>query len=472
MNAKDIKFSQRVGHPQGKSHKRIVSILIATLILICAIAMPSILSRGGSVRPVEPMHAYPDFPADAVPRLVSCRQLSALSGFQSPKPVVSADQNGNVVVLAHGFVNSPLGSDILLWRSSDRGVTWDLPRNLTNLAKSGKIEFDPWLESDRRESYYSVYASRADGSIVFCSSHDGGKVWAEGRRLLWRHADRPVLGISPDGMRLVIAASMAELAADASTDVLDPKAADFAQKLRERYRVSAGIFVSEDQGNHWKRTPSPFGDNRQAIPFAATIDSTGLIAATWILEGEGSSSAVSVSSDGGNTWHETLLVQSLQKDRNHPFNGERFPVIAGNSVSGLHVACVNPEMRSLQYHNSKDGRNWSRPVSLSSRSAEEIRMAAIDAIGPFAHVMWMERVGVTWHVWLRSSRDFGKTWSEPLCLSASIQFSDDTTASGFAIYGDDDQSSLRDDGQGRIHAVWCITGGRVLHCIVEMGDAR
>ena len=94
-------------------------------------------------------------------------------------------------------------------------------------------------------------------------------------------------------------------------------------------------------------------------------------------------------------------------------------------------------------------------------------MAAIDACGPMVHVTWMERIGTNWHAYYRGSRDYAETWSSACCLSQTIVLSDSTIENGFQIVSDDDQSSVRDDGTGRVHAVWSIRRGGVVHAIVD-----
>lgn len=61
----------------------------------------------------------PSVPEDRLPTLVRSVQLPSLTGFSAAKPVVAADPKGNVLVVAHGLTRSPLGSDMLLWRSDD-----------------------------------------------------------------------------------------------------------------------------------------------------------------------------------------------------------------------------------------------------------------------------------------------------------------------------------------------------------------
>ena len=94
-------------------------------------------------------------------------------------------------------------------------------------------------------------------------------------------------------------------------------------------------------------------------------------------------------------------------------------------------------------------------------------MAAIDAAGPMVHVTWVERIGNTWHAYYRGSRDFGASWSAPCCLSRKLVLPDSSVQTGFKLWASDDQTSVTDDGLGRIHALWCIAGGGVIHATLE-----
>ena len=201
--------------------------------------------------------------------------------------------------------------------------------------------------------------------------------------------------------------------------------------------------------------------------FLDLIDDNGAIAASWIVEGNGSRSVVTVTENSGKTWTTTTLVESLQPERPHTFNGERFPVLSRNGRSGLHAAYVTAGATALMIRHTPDGKVWNEARKFSSEAADEVRMAAIDACGPMVHVTWMERVGTNWHVYYRGSRDYGETWSSPLCLSKTITLSDTTIANGFQITSDDDQSSVTDDGTGRVHAVWTMNGGDVVHAIID-----
>jgi hypothetical protein len=444
-------------------------LLLSILLILGAGAVVSIGTRpkpwAGSIPPVPPSYRVPD--QNARPALVQAVQLRPLNGFGSPKPVMAADAKGNVVVVAHAVREGPLGIDIVVWRSIDRGIKWERPENVTRMAPQGEVNFDPWLETDGRGHYYTVHGLRSDGHPLIRRSKDAAKTWSDPLPIPWKHCDRPVLGVSPNGRQLVVAGSMSEHATDAPNESLGRKDPDFAAKLRSRFRFYAGVFVSDDFGDSWSKLTPPFGEDKHAIPFAVVIDNQGRIAGSWIVEGDGSSSAISVCKNGGRIWDNTTLVSSLQPDRPHPFNGSRFPVLALDGSTILHVAYVTSGARGLMIRRSRDWKVWEDPKSLSSPTAEEVRMAAIDACGPMVHVMWMERIGHMWQSYYRGSLDHGVTWSAPCCLSESFVRLDSSISNGFQIYGDDDQSSLRDDGLGRIHAVWCVRGGNVVHAIIE-----
>lgn len=421
----------------------------------------------------SPLPAYPTLNSGAAPVLIRTSKLPPLTGYSSPKPVLAADPAGNIVVSAHGIIDHPLGMDILTWRSDNRGDSWKSPEKLTNQAASGAIHFDPWLETDKRGHYYVVYASRSDGRALVRRSKDAGVSWSTPFPIPWKSADRPVLGISPNGQRLVVAASMAESGASAVADSLtsdnsDPNArlAEIREKLQASIKYYAGIFVSNDYGSTWKKWPGPFA-NEHAIPFSVVVDDRDRIAVSWIVGGTGSRSVVSISDNQGQSWSEQVLVQPLQPDRVHEFNGQRFPVLTSQDGSGLHVAYVDTGATQLKVRLNPNGKTWSDPITLSPKSAEEVRMAAIDACGPMVHVTWMERSGNKWNSYYRGSHDRGETWSRIVCLSESINNSDADVTSGFQIAGDDDQSSVRDDGRGRIHAVWYTREGNVMHAVIE-----
>ena len=442
--------------------------LLLPIVLILGVA--TVMWRGarprpwaGSLPPIAP-YRVPD--QNEQPALVQAAELPPLDGFESPKPVVSADGQGNVVVVAYAVQEKLLAIDIVAWRSIDRGKTWEQPENITRMAAQGEVNFDPWLDTDGRGHYYIVHGLRSDGHPLIRRSKDAGKTWSDPLPIPWKHCDRPVLGVSPNGKQLVVAAAMSEPVANAPK-TLDGNDPDLAAKVRASILHSSGVFLSGDHGNSWERMPDPFGHDQHAIPFSVVIDDRDRVAASWIIEGNGSWSAVSVSQDRGRTWSITTLVDSLQPDRPHPFNGERYPVLDIDGSNELHVAYVTSGATGLMVQRSRNWKSWENSVSLSNKAAEEVRLAAIDACGPMVHVMWMERIGKTWQAYYRGSSNHGVAWSAPCCLSESFVLLDSSVSNGFQIYGDDDQSSLRDDGLGRIHAVWCVKGGNVVHAIIE-----
>ncbi len=439
--------------------------VIGLLATVTALLTVGFLYRPTHWSDVTTAPPTPTVPHDAQPVHVHTIQLPPLPGFRSPKPVVAADPTGNVAVVAYGIPNDS-GSDILAWHSCDRGSSWAMPANLTGQASAGEVSFDPWLVTDRRGRFYCIHSRTSDGRPRLWRSRDGGLTWSETPPIESGWCDRPVVAISSDGRRIAVAVSLSEKTDQFPMGPLNGDDPDLRAKMEAATRQSGGIFLSEDYGNSWKQLASPF-DDEHAIPFAAALDDSGRIAATWIVAGDGSRSVITVSDRQGQRWVETPLVKAVQADREHPFNGERFPVLALDGRSSLHVAYVSAGATALMMRQSCDWRTWNDARPLSSDSAEEVRMAALNACGGMVHVTWMERVGASWHTYYCGSRDYGVTWSDAQCLSAEVSLPDGTTAKGFQINSDDDQSSVFDDGTGRAHAVWGMRGGRVAHAIVE-----
>lgn len=215
------------------------------------------------------------------------------------------------------------------------------------------LYFDPWIETDRRGHAYLVYGRFRAGPMQFQRSRDGGVQWSKPQAISHASADRPVLGISPDGRIPAIAAAMSEKTADFPSGVLNGEDPQLAETLRKGIRHSGGAFLSDSFGTDWKQLNSPLPD-AHAIPFSIVVNNTGQIAAGWIVEGGGSNSIVTISRNGGGTWEQTVLVDPLQPDRNHAFNGERFPVPALDGEGALHVADVDRWAGELRVRTSAD----------------------------------------------------------------------------------------------------------------------
>lgn len=441
--------------------------LLASAAVVCGIWFFYQPSRWTDVTLTKPM---PSVEPDAQPRLIRTIRLPPFLQLKSPKPVVAADPAGNVMVVAHGLQDDPLGSDVIVWRSEDRGETWGAANNLTQKAQVGETYFDPWLETDRRGRFYMVYGHRSDGRPLVRRSQDSGVTWSAELPIPWGQCDRPVMAVSPSGRTLAIAGSLSEKTASYPSEPLDSNDPNFAKKLQAAFHHYGGIFISRNYGQSWEKLPGPF-DGAHAIPFSVIVDDESRISAGWIVEGSGSQSVVTVTEDLGRTWTTMTLVESLQPDRPHPFNGARFPVLAMDGRSDLHVAYITSGATALMTRRSRpDWKNWDAPQLLSSENAQEVRMPAIDACGPMVHVTWMERSGVSdiWQAYYRGSNDYGKTWSSACRLSQRVDPLDLAVVNNsFQLFGDDDQSSVRDDGTGRAHAVWSIRGGSVMHAMID-----
>lgn len=418
---------------------------------------------------------YPHVDPRAQPDIVTVSQLMQRDGILSPKPVVAADPMGNVVVVAHGISpDPPMGSDIVAWNSHDHGVVWSSWTNLTNRSESDTIYFDPWIETDRRGHFYIIYSQTiADGCPAIRRSKDGGRTWSNEITLPWTFCDRPVLGISPNGRDLIVAGNMSEKTDEFPTTPV-PGGTGFKEEWVHNY---GGLFLSNDFGETWEKLNGPY-DDLNVVPFAVVVDDDARrIAASWIVAGHGSHnldtwsrtsrSTATVSEERGVSWTETVLVESLQPDREHPFNGERFPVIAMDGQRHFHVAYVDDMASQLKHRKSVDGKTWNEARNLSQDDAEEVRMPAVDTCGSMVHITWLERTGEMWHSYYCGSGDYGENWTSPLCLSKSMTMSDKKYVEGFKLESDDDQSSVRDDGTGRVHAVWSIRGGRVIHAAID-----
>ncbi len=473
------------------SRIRCVGLIAAGIIAVAAFALFA-WHGGNSEWAVKDLFEPPPSPtptSDASPRLDSVKPLA--STRRSIKPVVAADHHGQVVVIAQDYdlpqgpYDPPRDMSIIQWSSRDGGVSWEAPFKIPLLSKE-EIFADPWLATDRRGRFYSIVICCDESKPIpevlnaFYRSCDRGHTWSP-RILVTPSGDRPVLAVSANG-KLLVAASMAgEKRQGASTEMLHPNDPNYKDKLKARFRHFSAILVSDDRGSHWKLLPGPLGDTH-AICFSVVVEDDGRIAGGWVAStsdlggkgvGGGSRSVVCSTLDHGQTWTETVLVSGLQPDRPHPFNGERFPVLAVDGNRNVYAAFVSALGRGLFVRTSKDWVNWDSPTQLSSDQAAEVRMPAIAAWGPMVHVSWMERRDASWQMYYRGSKDHGRSWSERLLVSVPNASSTLIDNKGFQITGDDDQTSVADDGLGNAHIVWCVsprngnTSGTAWHAIVR-----
>lgn len=419
----------------------------------------------------EPLPPPPEPPLGSRPTLRSADMLAG--DYGCAKPTVAADRDGRVLIVA--MDGSAGGWRLVRWRSDDGGRRWAGPTALQAWPGGADVIFDPWLQTDHRGRFYLVRAAtdmrtRAESPAVFGRSLDGGVTWDTPSRVA-ELGDRPVLAVSPGGRLLVMAAAL-----------MDPPTVPRAGAARSRdeaeaalaaVRFRAGVLRSVDRGRTWGAVTDPPG-MRHAIPFGVACDDDGRAAVGWVDSdgrGENSRSVVTTTADGGGSWHATELAGRLQPDRNHPFNGGRFPVLALGGDGGLNVAFVAAGGTGLWFRSSRSWRTWESAVRLSAAGADEVRFPAIAAGGRVVHVTWMERRGERYRVWYRGSADLGATWSDPLLLSRPPSAAGGDPADGFEVVSDD-QPGLADDGAGAAHAVWVARGSRhgggdVWHAVVK-----
>ena len=125
---------------------------------------------------------------------------------------------------------------------------------------------------------------------------------------------------------------------------------------------------------------------------------------------------------------------------------------------------------------SHDWKHWDQPLQLSDDSADEARLPAIASWDQMVHATWMERRNELWHVYYRGSKNCGRTFSDAIRLSVSSPRSTLITKDGFRLTGEDDQTSITDDGMGNAHAVWSVRRegddfiGTVWHAVVSWTD--
>ncbi len=394
----------------------------------------------------------------AFPVVRSSAPLSGAGVSIFAKPVVAADRDRRVVITAMN--RTPNGMILLRWRSTDGGRTWAEPAAFESVPTGCDFLGDPWLVTDHRDRYHLVHLStsmeaRNTCPCVYRRSSDGGKTWPLVTRVA-EEIDRPVLAVSPNGQRLAIICMMHDLSAPPLTSA-DLKNAAFTTVAMNRV-MTQGVFDSDNRGKTWKRRPAPPG-LRHSVPFTTVIDDAGRIAAAWLAnDGKGSQSVIGSTADRGKTWSVTALVEALQPDRKHPFNGGRFPVVALDGPGRLQVVYVGAGGTALWARTSHDWTTWSTAIRLSAEGVEEVRNPAISAAGDVVHAIWMERSGERYQMRYRASKDGGTNWSETLTLSRSHPASSLVTGHGFAIGSDDDQSAVADDRAGTAHIVWAVGG--------------
>jgi photosystem II stability/assembly factor-like uncharacterized protein len=365
-------------------------------------------------------------------------------GFE---PVVAVDGAGQIVVAAID------GHGIFIWTSADSGKTFGPPRPALRAEEKFRHQADPCIQAVGTGRFLlTLMATRPSvgpGNFAYLlRSDDGGRTWKSRQKISADKfdVDRPIFAVSPNGRR---AAAVFSGGGPSPLQVL----------------------FSTDGAATWTVAPTPLVRPKTgANPYAIVIDDTGrtIVSYSYIerkhmmyrLE-------LGTTEDGGKTWQRHDLGRLADKDDSRPQEESAAvqmwataAALARDGAGTVHALSAQRadkgEQVDVWYRQSKDGKEWSKPVELSRSRAEVKAYPALAAAGTRVHAIWIESAEGWCQVWYRGSADGGKTWSDRVAVSRPGQATKLMTENGFRSYSGH-YMGIAEDGRGTAHVVWAVS---------------
>lgn len=335
------------------------------------------------------------------------------NGLGNPNvPAVAADSAGNIYAVWDSYL--PSNQDIFISKSTDGGVTWSFPFDVSN--NSGN-SYHSTIFIDAGNNVHLVWADETPGNveIFYSKSTDGGVTWS----------------------------AAANVSNSAGTSYVPAIAVDSSNNVHvvwfDDMLGNFDIFYSNstDGGTTW----SPAVDVSNTGDFSGgpriAIDSNRSLHVVWLDATPGNYEIFySKSTDGGTTWSAAVNLSNNSVD-------SQISKIAVDSGDNLHVVWGDnfPDNAEIVYSKSVDGgATWSPAVNISNTSSgSDSPSMAINSSGGI-HVVWHDYIGGNDETFYSGSSDGGTTWSPVINVSNN--------------YGPSYNPAVAVDSGGNVHAVW------------------
>jgi len=276
--------------------------------------------------------------------------------------------------------------------STDRGVTWSVP---VNLSAAGEDASGPQLAVAPNNTFTAIW-DRFDGSnniVQTSSSADGGATWST-------PVDISVAG-QPAQMAQISAASDNSLTA--------------VWRRSNGSRTVIQSSSSLDGGATWS-TPVDLSDaTRNATTPQIAIAGDGTRTVVWQRTTGGDQFIRSSSStDGGTTWSVPVDLSAAGQDSDTP----QVFAAPDNSLTAVWERSDGSNIIVQASSSSDGGVTWSSPVDLSAAGGDAEQVQLTITPGGLRTAFWQRDNGSNRIIQSSSSADNGATWSAPLDVSA------------------------------------------------------
>ena len=321
------------------------------------------------------------------------------SGASASDPKIAASADG-LHLAAVWISQAEVAGIAQAARSSDGGVTWSTPVDLSEIGWSVS---DPQISASSDGSRLVAVWFREEGfgsgSVQAVSSIDGGATWTGPAHL------------SDTG--LVIPCPEVRVSADGF------HVAAVWYRQMGLYAV-VQVSTSNDSGATWSGPVTLSGVHAIVPQIAVSGDGSRLVVIWVVSDDTGARVQVATSSDGGATWTLPADLSAVT-----PY-GMGDPRVAA-SDDGLDVAVVwqrwngtNAIVQAVSSNNG--GASWSTPLDLSTAGGDAgAPQLATSTDGGRLAAVWQRFDGVNWRVQAATSSTAGATWGSAVDLSPAGQ---------------------------------------------------
>jgi hypothetical protein len=277
-------------------------------------------------------------------------------------PVVGVDDAGNLN--AAWWDTSHTNREIFFSRSTDEGVTWSQPEDLTH--NSGRSD-EPAMAVGGSGTIYLVWEDKTPGNwdILFTRSRNGGASWS------------PLKNISKNPAH----SSWPAIAVDGSGHI-NVAWNDYTTGSRRVF-----FSRSSDGGTTWSSAVNVYNQTGLSGYPAIAVDGDGYILLAWIFSTPSERRIyVSRSIDNGLTWSQPVSVAPQSQDG-------VFPDMAVDSVGNINLVWWDQGQgnREIYFSRSIDnGATWTQALNISDNAGDSVFPAvAVDRSGR-VYVVWID----------------------------------------------------------------------------------
>jgi hypothetical protein len=367
------------------------------------------------------------------------------------EPAIASDRYGHIYILYPQYLGVPGcptcdSPTMILHISSDHGTTWSAP---TIIYPEGQTtgQWDAQIEVDPADgkTVYASWLQNNKSDIAVAKSTDYGATWS-----------------------VVVADST-----NAGTD--KPILVVRGNDVYVGYNHSQTVWVSSSHDGGATFTSTKVNANAKlgwSLAGGGAIGNDGSVYFSWAgyTQNGGAKGPVNLyvskSSDGGNTWTNTVIDTSgAPPDCSAFLCGWAYlgaqMTMSADSSGTLYLlwnagsTAKGPE-RIYFAKSSNNGQTWSakKDVSTAPNGTSHAFPAIVATDNGDIRIAWMDtRTGSYWNVYYRSSTNSGAGWSSEVDLSTYVEGYNYIFADGFSFpFGDYFEMTI--DENGTTHAVW------------------